>query len=148
MWDAIRELVAEGTAVLLTTQYLDEADQLADEIAVLDLGRVIAYGTPEELKRRAGGQVLEIRLSEAADIGVVAAEVATLAGCSPSIDRTTKLVAIAVEDTALVAAAIRRFDEVGIMITDLALRRPSLDEVFLQLTGHKAETNDPAANAA
>ncbi|MGH8903399.1 MAG: ATP-binding cassette domain-containing protein [Egibacteraceae bacterium] len=143
MWAIIRELVADGTTVLLTTQYLDEADQLADEIAVLDAGRIIARGTSDELKRQTGGQVLEVRPAGRADLDTVAVELATLAGSAPHIDRDTRLVGVPVEDTALVAAAVRRLDEVGIAIADLALRRPSLDDVFLELTGHKAEPNEP-----
>jgi oleandomycin transport system ATP-binding protein len=148
MWAIIRELVADGTAVLLTTQYLDEADQLADEIAVLDLGRVIALGTSDELKRQTGGQVLEVRSTDPADLDTMAAELAALTSGPPSIDRGTRLVGVPVEDTALVAVAVRRLDEVGIAIADLALRRPSLDDVFLQLTGHRAERNEQGTSAA
>lgn len=148
MWDIIRELVAEGTAVLLTTQYLDEADQLADEIVVLDFGRVIARGTSDELKRQTGGQVLEVRPADPADMDAIAAVLATLTGGPASIDRATMHVGVAADDTALVAAAVRRLDEAGISIADLALRRPSLDDVFLQLTGHRAETHEPGTSAA
>jgi oleandomycin transport system ATP-binding protein len=148
MWDTVRELVTEGTTVLLTTQYLDEADQLADSIAVLDAGRVIARGTSDELKRQTGGQVLEVRPTEAANVDAVATELATLADSLPSINRNTRLVGVGVEDTALVAVAVRRLDEAGIAIADLALRRPSLDDVFLQLTGHRAEGNKSGTSAA
>ncbi len=141
MWGTIRELVTDGTTVLLTTQYLEEADQLADSIAVLDLGRVIARGTSDELKRQTGGQVLEVRPADPADVDAVAIELAMLAGGPPSIDRDTTLVGVPVDDTALVAVAVRRLDETGIAIADLALRHPSLDDVFLQLTGHRVETN-------
>jgi oleandomycin transport system ATP-binding protein len=144
LWGIIRELVADGTTVLLTTQYLDEADQLADTIIVLEAGRVIARGTPDELKRRTGGQVLEVRPAAATDVDAVAAELTTLSGGTPSIDRDTRLVGIPVDDTALVAAAVRRLDDAGIALADLALRRPSLDDVFLQLTGHRAEPRSPA----
>ncbi|MBV8540476.1 MAG: ATP-binding cassette domain-containing protein [Pseudonocardiales bacterium] len=148
MWAIIRELVADGTAVLLTTQYLEEADQLADEIAVLDLGRVIAAGTSDELKRRIGGQVLEVRTVDPVDLDAVAAELAALTGDAPSIDRATRLVKVPAQDTVLVAAVVRRLDEVGIVIADLALRRPSLDDVFLQLIGRRAAMNEPATSAA
>ncbi|MGH3853472.1 MAG: ATP-binding cassette domain-containing protein [Pseudonocardiaceae bacterium] len=148
MWEIIRELVAEGTAVLLTTQYLDEADRLADEIAVLDLGRVIACGTSDELKRQTGGLVLEVRPADPADLDAVAAELAALTGGLPTLDCATRLVGVPARDTALVAAAVRRLDEVGIALADLALRRPSLDDVFLQLTGHRAELTEPEMSAA
>ncbi|MGH8884069.1 MAG: ATP-binding cassette domain-containing protein [Egibacteraceae bacterium] len=148
MWGIIRELVADGATVLLTTQYLEEADQLADEIAVLDAGRVIARGTSDELKRQTGGQVLEVRPADPADVDAVAAELATLTGGAPSVDRDTRLVGVPVDDTALVAVAVRRLDDAGIAIADLALRRPSLDDVFLQLTGHKAEPGEPGRSAA
>ncbi|MGH3873026.1 MAG: ATP-binding cassette domain-containing protein [Pseudonocardiaceae bacterium] len=148
MWGIIRELVAQGTTVLLTTQYLDEADQLADEIVVLDLGRVIARGTSDELKRRTGGQVLEVRPADPVKLDAVAAELARLTGAPPSINHGTKLVSVPADDTALVTAAIRRLDDGGIVIADLALRRPSLDDVFLQLTGHCAEMNEPGTSAA
>jgi oleandomycin transport system ATP-binding protein len=139
LWRIIRELVTDGVTVLLTTQYLDEADQLADEIAVLDAGRVIARGTSDELKRQTGGQVLEVRPADPTDVDAVAAELAALTGGEPTVDPDTRLVKVPVDDTALVAAAVRRLDDAGIAIADLALRRPSLDDVFLQLTGHKAE---------
>jgi daunorubicin resistance ABC transporter ATP-binding subunit len=148
LWEIIRELVADGSTVLLTTQYLEEADQLADHIAVLDFGRVIARGTSQELKRQAGGQQLEVRPADPADIDAVATALATLTGSSPGIDRGAGRVAVAVDDTALVATAVRRLDEVGIAIADLALRGPSLDDVFLQLTGHRTEANEPGTSAA
>jgi oleandomycin transport system ATP-binding protein len=148
MWVIIRELVADGTAVLLTTQYLEEADQLADTIAVLDRGRVIAAGTSDELKRQTGGQVLEVRPADPAELDAVAAELVALTGGPPSIDRDTGLVGVPAQDTALVAEGVCRLDEVGIVIADLALRRPSLDDVFLQLTGNRAERNEPGTSAA
>jgi oleandomycin transport system ATP-binding protein len=140
LWSIIRELVADGATVLLTTQYLDEADRLADTITVLDHGRVIARGTSEELKRETGGQVLELRPADPADLGAAADALASLAGGSPAVDPDTGLVGVAVDDASLVAAAVRRLDDAGVPIADLALRGPSLDDVFLHLTGHRAET--------
>jgi oleandomycin transport system ATP-binding protein len=109
---------------------------------------VIARGTSDELKRQTGGQVLEVRPADPADMDAVAAELGMLTGSARSVDRATKLVGVAVEDTALVAAVVRRLDEVGIAIADLALRGPSLDDVFLQLTGHRTGTNEPETSAA
>jgi oleandomycin transport system ATP-binding protein len=140
LWSIIRELVGDGATVLLTTQYLDEADRLADTIAVLDHGRVIARGTSDELKRQTGGQVLELRPADPAHLGAAADALATLSGGSPTVDPDTGLVGVAVDDASLVAAAVRRLDDAGVPIADLALRRPSLDDVFLNLTGRKAET--------
>jgi oleandomycin transport system ATP-binding protein len=139
LWSIIRELVADGTSVLLTTQYLDEADQLADSITVIDGGRVIARGTPHELKQQTGGPVLEVRPADPADVGAVASLLAALAGSSPDVDRDTAVVRVCINHTGLLAAAVRRLDDAGITVTDLALRRPSLDEVFLHLTGRKAQ---------
>jgi oleandomycin transport system ATP-binding protein len=139
LWSIIRELVGDGATVLLTTQYLDEADRLADTITVLDHGRVIARGTSEELKRQTGGQVLELRPADPARLGAAADALASLSGGSPTVDPDTGLVGVSVDDASLVAAAVRRLDDAGVPIADLALRRPSLDDVFLNLTGHKAE---------
>jgi oleandomycin transport system ATP-binding protein len=140
LWSIIRELVGDGATVLLTSQYLDEADRLADTITVLDHGRVIARGTSDELKRQTGGQVLELRPADPAHLGAAADALASLAGGSPTVDREGGLVGVAVDDASLVAAAVRRLDDAGVPIADLALRRPSLDDVFLTLTGHRAET--------
>jgi oleandomycin transport system ATP-binding protein len=147
LWETIRELVADGATVLLTTQYLEEADQLANEIVVLDHGRIIARGTSDELKAQTGGQVLEVRPHDPAHLDKVAATLAALAGGEPIIDRDARLVGVAVDDTSLVAAAVRHLDDAMIPVADLALRRPSLDDVFLQLTGHKAEPVPQAQHA-
>jgi len=154
MWEIIRELVAEGTTVLLTTQYLDEADQLADTITVLDGGRVIANGTSEQLKRSLGGQILELRPADPAQIDAAAAVLAEISGGAPTLDRATGLVRVSLDDAGLLAAVVRRLDDGGVVIGDLALRRPSLDEVFLSLTGHRTqaspdldETTAPGAGA-
>ncbi|MEV4842719.1 ATP-binding cassette domain-containing protein [Micromonospora matsumotoense] len=137
LWDIVRGLVAEGVTVLLTTQYLEEADQLADEIAVVDHGRVIAQGTPEELKSKTGGQVLTVRPVEAAHLPVVLAVVREVTGATPEVNQTT--VAAPVTGPGALPAVVRRLDDAEVQVAELALRGSSLDEVFLSLTGHRAE---------
>jgi oleandomycin transport system ATP-binding protein len=141
LWTTIRELVAEGATVLLTTQYLEEADQLADQIVVLDHGRVLAEGTSDQLKARAGGQVLEVRPANG-DLNRVAAVLAGVAGGSPAVDADTRLVTVPAADPGLLAEVVRRLDAAGVAVADLALRRPSLDDVFLCLTGHTTDARD------
>jgi oleandomycin transport system ATP-binding protein len=143
MWQIVRDLVADGVTVLLTTQYLEEADQLADDIAVVDHGRVIATGTPAELKARTGAQPLVVRPADAADLAIVTGIVRDLTGAEPVVTGST--VTVAVTDPALLPAVVRRLDDAEVVIAELALRDASLDEVFLGLTGHRAEepTNTP-----
>jgi oleandomycin transport system ATP-binding protein len=141
MWDLIRSLVAGGVTVMLTTQYLEEADQLADEIAVVDRGRVIATGTPDELKARAGAQSLTVRPAHAVDLPTVLAVVGDLAQTPPEVRGTQ--VTVPVADPSVLPAAVRRLDDAGVLVAELALRGSSLDEVFLSLTGHRAETDTP-----
>jgi oleandomycin transport system ATP-binding protein len=139
LWDAIRDLVAQGTDVLLTTQYLDEADQLADDIVVIDHGKVIATGTPDELKSKVGGQVLEVSPADPEWLPQVTALLAGLAGTTPVTDAAAGRVTVPVADATVLHAAMRQLEDADIALAEFALRRSSLDEVFLTLTGHRAE---------
>ena len=139
LWDAIRRLVASGTDVLLTTQYLEEADQLADNVVIIDHGRAIATGTPGELKGRAGRDRVEIRVRHAADLGSARDVLAPLGFEEPSVDEPNRRVAVGVEHgTDRLSDAIRILAERRVEIDDVGLRRPTLDEVFLALTGREA----------
>ncbi|GAA3440734.1 ATP-binding cassette domain-containing protein [Planomonospora venezuelensis] len=142
LWSVVRGLMADGVTVLLTTQYLEEADQLADDIVVFDHGRVIASGTSDELKATTGAQVLEVRPLEAAHLDLVAEVVADVIGETP--DLTGGRVTASVHDPAVVSAVVRRLDDLGVVASELALRKSSLDEVFLAITGHRAE-EEPTA---
>jgi oleandomycin transport system ATP-binding protein len=142
MYDVIRGLTAGGVTVLLTTQYLDEADQLADEIAVVDRGTVIATGTPEELKARTGAQTLSVRPADPADVPTVAAIVAGFTLVEPEIRNTT--VTVPVRDEDVLPVVMRRFEDAGVRVAELTLRGSSLDEVFLSLTGHRTEAEAEA----
>ncbi|MEU5941204.1 ATP-binding cassette domain-containing protein [Micromonospora sp. NPDC047548] len=142
LWDIVRTLVADGVTVLLTTQYLEEADLLAGQIAVVDHGRVIAQGTPEELKTKTGGQVLAVRPVDPADLPTVRAIAGEVAGATPEVAQTT--VTVPVNDPGVLPAVVRRLDAAEVQVAELALRGSSLDEVFLSLTGHRAEQDAPA----
>ena len=142
VWQIVRGLVADGVTVLLTTQYLDEADQLADLITVIDHGKVIATGRPDELKRRTGGQTLQVRPTLAADIDRVAAILADLTGTAPARDTDTGLLTTPVDNPVLLSTVVRRLDAAGITADELALRLPSLDDVFLALTGHRSTADN------
>jgi ABC-2 type transport system ATP-binding protein len=141
MWDTIRSLAAAGTTLLLTTQYLDEADELASEIVVIDHGLVIAAGTAEELKNRVGGDVVEFTVPDRRRIGDAVAVIAPLGRGDPHLDQDTGVVSVGVGSGGSEALidAVRRLDAAGVETRGLALRRPSLDDVFLALTGHAAE---------
>ena len=152
LWEAIRGLVASGTDVLLTTQYLEEADQLARDVVIIDHGRVIAAGTPDSLKDQAGRDVIEVRPRRAADLDRVRDALATVAAEPPRIDHDTQRVSAPVDDGAnQLSAVVRLLDEGQIPSDDIGLRRPTLDEVFLALTGQPldgAGPDDPTADAA
>jgi ABC-2 type transport system ATP-binding protein len=149
MWSVIEDLIAEGTTVLLTTQYLEEADQLANRIVVLDHGNVIAKGTSNELKLQVGGDRIEIVVESASDVSKAAIAISEF-GSAPAIteDLTkTILLPVAGGSTAIVNI-VRKLDENNIPIADIALRRPTLDDVFLSLTGHVTENTEEAAGPA
>jgi oleandomycin transport system ATP-binding protein len=145
LWELIRRLVSQGTTVLLTTQYLEEADRLADELAVIDHGKVIAAGTPLELKTQIGDQILEVRPADQNDLDATRKIIGSLAGEDEPIHSDGHLVAVRVQDRSVLSRAIVALDEERIVVADLSLRRPSLDEVFLALTGHMAEEGDLSA---
>ncbi|PRX51142.1 ABC-2 type transport system ATP-binding protein [Prauserella shujinwangii] len=149
IWDAVRDLVADGTTVLLTTQYLDEADQLAQHIAVIDTGRVIATGSPDRLKARIGGRI-DVVLADGADLGEAARVLSAIAaeGTRPDADPERRLVSVPVgADSVTLPDVVRRLDQEGVPAVDVGLRRPTLDEVFLTLTGRPAEPADPPGTA-
>jgi ABC-2 type transport system ATP-binding protein len=144
MWDVIRELVSDGTTLLLTTQYLDEADNLADSIAVIDGGQVIAEGTSDELKDKVGGEVLALRIADRSRVAEAAEAVLSLGPGNGKADNDTGEITLPVgtEGTSILTEAVRRLDAAQIKLADIALRRPSLDDVFLALTGHAAEERE------
>jgi oleandomycin transport system ATP-binding protein len=139
LWGMIRALVAQGTTVLLTTQYLEEADRLADEIVVIDHGRVIAAGTPQQLKTRVGGQVLQAQPADPADLPETQKILADFAEEEGGTHSDGQLVSVRINDRSALGQAVRRLDDAGIVVDDLSLRRPSLDEVFLAITGHATD---------
>ncbi|HEV8163437.1 MAG TPA: ATP-binding cassette domain-containing protein, partial [Actinomycetota bacterium] len=150
LWDAIRDLVEQGTDVLLTTQYLDEADHLASRIVIIDHGRVVAAGTPQELKQRAGRNVIEVHVRERTDLPRVAAALAAVDHGEAQVEEATRRVSIGVEaGTDRLRDALRSLDAAGAVVDDVSLRRPTLDEVFLALTGQALdEAPDPAGQPA
>jgi ABC-2 type transport system ATP-binding protein len=146
VWEAVRGLVAGGTTVLLTTQYLDEADQLADRISVIDHGRVIAEGSPEQLKSRLGGDRIDVVVRDAGELPAAAAAVAPVAVATTEVDRDTRRVSAPVGDrVAALTEVVRALDGAGLAAEDIALRRPTLDEVFLRLTGRPTDEEATAA---
>jgi ABC-2 type transport system ATP-binding protein len=144
LWETIEARVARGTTVLLTTQYLDEADRLADRISVIDQGRVIAEGSSDELKDQVGGERLELTLESAGDAEAAVAALEPIAAERPALVDGV-LHAPVKQRRGTIAEAVRRLNEAGVGIDDVALRRPTLDDVFLTLTGHAAESEDGGA---
>jgi len=135
VWAALRGLVAGGTTVLMTTQYLDEADQLADQVVVLDDGRKVAEGTPAELKSQLGGDRLSVQVREAPDLAPVASILAHVTNAEPELDRALLRASAPVRDrVAALTALVRALDDAMVDVDDISVRRPTLDEVFLHLT--------------
>lgn len=149
LWQFIEGLVADGTTILLTTQYLEEADRLAHQIVVLDVGRVIADGTSDQLKNQLGGDVVEARVSDGSQLKAAVSILAALDEARPQVDESQRRVSVPTHTGAqtLITAA-RMLSEAGISLDDLALHRPSLDDVFLALTGHMAAETAPESGAA
>jgi ABC-2 type transport system ATP-binding protein len=146
MWEVIESLVADGTTVLLTTQYLDEADRLANMIAVIDHGRVIAEGTSDELKDRVGGERLEVTLEEGADVAAAVRALVALSDEQPLAEAGVVRLSVRQRNGTIVDA-VQRLRDAGVGVDDLALRRPTLDDVFLSLTGNVAEERDDEAGS-
>jgi ABC-2 type transport system ATP-binding protein len=149
LWAAIRQLVEAGTDVLLTTQYLDEADRLAGEIVIVDHGRVVASGTPAELKRRIGASVIEIRAREAGDLARIALVLRGLTGEAAVMDESTRRVRASVSSSAEeLSRAVQAMQAADVAFDEIAVRQPNLDEVFLALTGQPRDQPTLDRNAA
>jgi ABC-2 type transport system ATP-binding protein len=145
MWSVIRDLVGKGTTLLLTTQYLEEADRLADDIVVIDQGREIAHGTADQLKDTVGGERIEVTVTEASEVDPTRVILEGFAVGDVRVDeRSRSLVAPISGGASEFTKALRRIDDAGIGVNDVGLRRPTLDDVFLSLTGHVAEPEQPA----
>jgi ABC-2 type transport system ATP-binding protein len=146
LWDAIRAMVERGTDVLLTTQYLDEADHLAGRVVINDHGRAVADGTPNELKRRVGRNVVEVHVRDLADVPTVANALSRIGEGEPEIDEPTRRISVRVgAGTDELRGALGALEAAGVTPDDVALRPPTLDEVFLALTGRPVEEADEEA---
>ena len=148
MWEVITERVREGTTLLLTTQYLEEADKLADDIVVIDQGVAIAHGTPAALKRDAGGERLELVLTDRGDVDAAVGILKSVGVDEPTADRQSGEITVAVgRGSAALVEAVRQLSAAGIEPADIAVRRPTLDDVFMTLTGHAARETEPGEGA-
>jgi ABC-2 type transport system ATP-binding protein len=148
MWEFIADLVSDGTTILLTTQYLEEADRLADRMVVIDKGRVIARGTADELKAQVGGERLELTVATVDQLAEAAEVLAPLAQAELQRDEQTRRLALPVTGgTETLAEALRRLSGTTVQVLDIGLRRPDLDDVFLTLTGHSTEAGESAGDA-
>ncbi len=146
VWASIRALVRDGTTVVLTTQYLDEADQLADQICVIDAGRVIAEGSPDRLKSQLGGDRIDVVVRDADQLAAAASIVSRAAGAEADVDLDARRVSAPIRDrTSVMTAVIGGLGAAEITPEDFAIRRPTLDEVFIQLTGHRTDESEPAS---
>ena len=147
VWDLVRGLVADGTTVLLTTQHLEEADQLADRISVIDAGRVVAEGSSDQLKALTGGDRIEVVVRDAAELSHAGRLVAPICGAEPELDPEVRRLSVPVVDrVAGLVDVVRALDDAGIAVEDIGLRRATLDEAFLHLTGHRPnEAREPVA---
>ncbi|OLR89596.1 ATP-binding cassette domain-containing protein [Actinokineospora bangkokensis] len=149
VWEAVRDLVRQGTTVLLTTQYLDEADQLADRVSVIDTGRVIAEGTPDQLKTKTGGDRIDLAVPDRDQLALAARTLEQLVGAAPELDEEDRKLSVRVANSdASLIEVVRALDAAGVSAEDIALRRPTLDEVFLHLTGRRPVSEEEAAAAA
>jgi ABC-2 type transport system ATP-binding protein len=147
MWDTIRDLVAQGSTIMLTTQYLDEADALANRVAVIDRGRKVAEGTPSQLKAQIGTSSLRVQMAEGADTAKAVALAADLTSDTPIVAPTGSAFSVNLSDANQAADVLIALRNQGLDIANAAVEQPSLDEVFMALTGHASETRVPETEA-
>jgi len=142
LWETIEQLVDGGTTLMLTTQYLEEADYLADRIGVIDRGKLIAEGTSDELKSKVGGDVLALEVADPSQTAAAAAAVMSVGYEPPRIEADNQVLIPVTTHVGVITEAVRQLDAAGIKLSDLAIRRPTLDDVFMTLTGHHAEKHE------